>query len=153
MSSKVEIFVNVDEDIKELDTVEKVLYSAIKKEKLENVVFNLIIVDNEYIHNLNKQYRNIDRETDVITFALEDEDTLIVESDERILGDIYISIDKARSQSIEYGHSLLRELSFLAVHGFYHLLGYDHQTKEEEKIMFQKQEEVLEEYGITRENI
>ena len=153
MSSKIEIFVNVDEDIKELDTVKKVLESAVKKEKLDNVVFNLIIVDNDYIHKLNKDYRNIDRETDVITFALEDEDSLIVESDERILGDIYISIDKARSQSIEYGHSLLRELSFLAVHGFYHLLGYDHQTEEEEKIMFKKQEEVLEEYGITRENI
>lgn len=152
MSSKIEIFVNVDEEIKELETVEKVLYSAIEKEKLENVSFNLIIVDNEYIHNLNKTYRNIDRETDVITFALEDEDTLVIGTEERILGDIYISIDKAKEQSKEYGHSLLRELSFLAVHGFYHLLGYDHQTKEEEQVMFTKQEEVLEAYGITREN-
>lgn len=153
MSSKIEIFKNVDEEIKELETVEKVLYSAIEKEKLENVVFNLIIVDNKYIHELNKMYRNIDRETDVITFALEDEDTIIIPENERILGDIYISIDKAKSQAEEYGHSLLRELSFLAVHGFYHLLGYDHQTKEEEEIMFGKQEEVLESYGITRETI
>ena len=98
-------------------------------------------------------YRNIDRETDVITFALEDEDTIIIPDNERILGDIYISIDKAKSQAEEYGHSLLRELSFLAVHGFYHLLGYDHQTKEEEKIMFEKQEEVLDSYGITRETV
>ena len=117
------------------------------------MVFNLIIVDNKYIHELNKMYRNIDRETDVITFALEDEDTIIIPDNERILGDIYISIDKAKSQAEEYGHSLLRELSFLAVHGFYHLLGYDHQTKEEEEIMFGKQEEVLESYGITRETI
>ncbi len=153
MSSKIEIFKNVDEEIKELETVEKVLYSAIEKEKLENVVFNLIIVDNKYIHELNKMYRNIDRETDVITFALEDEDTIIIPENERILGDIYISIDKAKSQAEEYGHSLLRELCFLAVHGFYHLLGYDHQTKEEEEIMFGKQEEVLESYGITRETI
>lgn len=153
MSSKIEIFKNVDEEIKELETVEKVLYSAIEKEKLDNVVFNLIIVDNKYIHELNKMYRNIDRETDVITFALEDEDTIIIPDNERILGDIYISIDKAKSQAEEYGHSLLRELSFLAVHGFYHLLGYDHQTKEEEEIMFGKQEEVLESYGITRETI
>ena len=72
-------------------------------------------------------------------------------SDERILGDVYISIDRAKQQAQEYGHSLLRELSFLAVHGFYHLLGYDHQTKQDEEIMFQKQEEVLEEYGIRRE--
>ena len=153
MSSKIEIFKNVDEEIKELETVEKVLYSAIEKEKLDNVVFNLIIVDNKYIHELNKMYRNIDRETDVITFALEDEDTIIIPDNERILGDIYISIDKAKSQAEEYGHSLLRELSFLTVHGFYHLLGYDHQTKEEEEIMFGKQEEVLESYGITRETI
>ena len=150
--SKVEVFVQVKEKIKELETVEKVLYSAIEKEKLENVSFNLIIVDNEYIHELNRTYRNIDRETDVITFALEDEDTIIIPDEERILGDIYISIDKAKQQAEEYGHSLLRELSFLAVHGFYHLLGYDHQTKEEEKIMFTKQEEVLEAYGIRRES-
>ena len=149
--SKVEIYVQVKEEIEELKTVEKVLYGAIKKEKLENVVFNVIIVDNDYIHNLNKMYRNIDKETDVITFALEDEDTIVIPDGERILGDIYISIDRARSQAKEYGHSLLRELSFLAVHGFYHLLGYDHQTKEEEKEMFQKQKEVLEEYDIRRE--
>ena len=151
MSSRVEIFNQVGEEIKELEIVHKVLLSAIDKEKLENVSFNLIIVDNSYIHELNKNYRGIDRETDVITFALEDEDSLVLPGDERILGDIYISIDKARSQAEEYGHSFLREISFLAVHGFYHLLGYDHQTEEEEKIMFQKQEEVLESYGIRRE--
>ena len=148
--NKIEIFVNVDEKIEELKEVEKVLLGAMDKEKLDNTTFNLIIVDNEYIHDLNKNYRNIDRETDVITFALEDEDTLVVESDERILGDIYISIDKAKEQAKEYNHSLLRELSFLAVHGFYHLLGYDHMTKEDEEVMFALQEEVLNSYGITR---
>ncbi len=152
MNSSIEVFVQVEEEIKELETVEKVLYSAIEKEKLENVSFNLIIVDNDYIHELNKNYRNIDRETDVITFALEDEDTLVMPSDERILGDIYISIDRARSQAEDFGHSLLRELSFLAVHGFYHLLGYDHMTEEDEKVMFKKQEEVLDAYGIRRES-
>lgn len=151
--NRVEVFVSVKEEIKELGTVKKVLESAMKKEHLENTSFNVIIVDNNYIHELNKTYRNIDRETDVITFALEDEETIIIPEEERILGDIYISIDKAKSQAKEYGHSLLRELSFLAVHGFYHLLGYDHETEEEEKIMFQKQEEVLESYGITRETI
>ncbi len=148
--NKIEIFVQVGEEIEELDTVEKVLYSAMDKEKLKDTSFNLIIVDNKYIHELNKTYRNIDRETDVITFALEDEDSLVVGGNERILGDIYISLDKAKSQAKEYGHSLLRELSFLAVHGFYHLLGYDHMTEEDEKVMFGKQREVLEEYGITR---
>ena len=148
----IEVFVQVEEEIKELETVEKVLYSAIEKENLENVTFNLIIVDNEYIHELNKNYRGIDRETDVITFALEDEDTLVMPDDQRILGDIYISIDRAKTQAVEYNHSLLRELSFLAVHGFYHLLGYDHMTEEDEKVMFKKQEEVLEAYGIRRES-
>lgn len=149
-SSKIEIFNQVGEDIPELETVEKVLYSAIDKENLEGINFNLIIVDNEYIHELNKNYRNIDRETDVITFALEDDDTMVLPENVRVLGDIYISIDKARSQADEYGHSFLREICFLAVHGFYHLLGYDHMTPEDEKIMFSKQEEVLSAYGITR---
>ena len=149
--NKVELFNQTEKEINELDTVLKVLDSALKKENLDNVSFNLIIVDNEYIHELNRTYRNIDRETDVITFALEDEDSIVLPSDERVLGDIYISIDKAESQAEEYGHSLLRELSFLAVHGFYHLLGYDHMTEEDEKVMFKKQEEVLEEYGISRD--
>lgn len=142
-----------DEEIKELDKVHEILLFAMEKEKLVNTSFDIIIVDNDYIHNLNKNYRNIDRETDVITFALEDDEQVINGSDERILGDIYISLEKAKSQAVEYGHSFLRELSFLAVHGFYHLLGYDHMNEEEEKVMFAKQEEVLREYGITREKI
>lgn len=148
--SELEIFNQTDEEIDELETVKSVLNYAIKKEKLENVIFNVIIVDNHYIHELNRDYRHIDRETDVITFALEDEKDMVVPDGERVLGDIYISIDKAKSQAKEYGHSLLRELTFLAVHGFYHLLGYDHMTKEEEEIMFSKQEEVLHECNIER---
>ena len=146
----ISIFNQTDREIEELKTVEDVLKCSVKKENLVNTTFNLIIVDNDYIHELNKDYRHIDRETDVITFALEDDDSLVMPTDERILGDIYISIDKAISQAEEYGHSLLRELSFLAVHGFYHLLGYDHMTKEDEEVMFAKQEEVLSSYGITR---
>ena len=149
--NKVEMFNQTDREFEEFDVVLKVLDSALKKEDLENVSFNLIVVDNEYIHELNKTYRNIDRVTDVITFALEDDDSLVLPTEDRVLGDIYISIDKAISQAEEYGHSLLRELSFLAVHGFYHLLGYDHMTEEDEKVMFKKQEEVLEDYGIRRE--
>lgn len=148
--NQIEIFKQVKEEINELEEVKKVLYKAMEIENLENTSFNLIIIDNAYIHELNRTYRNIDSNTDVITFALEDEDTLIVGSKERVLGDIYISIEKARSQAEEYGHSLLRELSFLAVHGFYHLLGYDHMTKEDEEVMFAKQEQVLSECGISR---
>ncbi len=128
-------------------TLKKVLEHGLKKLKVE-ASFNVIIVDNDYIHELNKKYRGIDRETDVISFALEDDDTFNPE--ERILGDIYISIDRVHSQSEEYGHSFTRELCFLAVHGMLHLLGYDHMQKDEEKVMFGLQEEILDEMGIKR---
>ena len=149
--NNIEIFNETNNEIKELEKVKEVLIYATEKEKLRNVEFNVIIVDNNYIHNLNKTYRNIDRETDVITFALDDEDKVKTEGDIDILGDIYISIDKAREQAEEYGHTFLREITFLAVHGFYHLLGYDHMNEEEEKVMFQKQEEGLNECEIKRE--
>lgn len=117
--------------------------------KLDNVMFNVIIVDNEKIHEINKTYRNIDRETDVISFALEDDKTF-VETDVRVLGDIYISLDKAISQAKEYNHSLKREICFLCIHGLLHLLGYDHMNEKDEKIMFKLQEEILDNYGIKR---
>ena len=132
----------------ELKKVREVLTYGIKKLEVGDVIFNVIIVHNEYIHELNKKYRGIDRETDVITFALEDDKTFNPE--DRILGDIYISVDKVKSQSEEYGHSFLRELSFLAVHGMLHLLGYDHMKKEEEEVMFKLQEEILDEMDIKR---
>ena len=132
----------------ELEIVNNVLEHAIKKMKIVDPIFNVIIVDNEYIHKLNKDYRGIDRETDVITFALMDDKTF--NPKENILGDIYISIDKAKSQAKEYNHSLIREICFLAVHGFLHLLGYDHMKKEEEEVMFKLQEEILDEMGIKR---
>lgn len=146
---EIEIFneTNVKLD-KELEIVHEVLIHGLNKLGIDEAIFNVIIVDNDYIHKLNKDYRNIDRETDVITFALEDDKTF--NPDIRILGDVYISIDKAKSQSEEYGHSLLRELSFLAVHGMLHLLGYDHMKKEDEEIMFKLQEEILDEMDIKR---
>ncbi len=136
---------NLDEEFK---TVHEVLVHGLKKLKIDEAIFNVIIVDNDYIHKLNKEYRNIDRETDVITFALEDDKTF--NPDIRILGDVYISIDRVHSQSEEYGHSFIRELCFLAVHGMLHLLGYDHMTKEDEVVMFKLQEEILDEMGIKR---
>lgn len=146
----VEIFNQTNEEIKELTEVKRVLDYAIKKEKLDSVEFNVIIVDNDYIHELNKNYRGIDRETDVITFALEDDSKVVNASSHRVLGDIYISLDKVKLQSQEYQHSFLREICFLAVHGFYHLLGYDHMEEEDAKIMFAKQEEVLSDCEIKR---
>lgn len=139
----------LDEDIDELEPLKEFLCNVCKDEKLDNVMFNVIIVNNDKIHELNKEYRGIDRPTDVISFALEDDHTFN-RSDIRILGDIYISIDKVRSQALEYQHSFKRELYFLAIHGLLHLLGYDHMNKEDEKVMFSKQEEVLSRYGIER---
>lgn len=130
------------------EEMERVLKRGVEKELLQDVLFNVILVDNPYIHNLNKTYRGIDRPTDVITFALEDAKD--IETSPRILGDIYISIEKAKEQANEYGHTFKREICFLAVHGFYHLLGYDHQTEEEEKVMFARQEALLSEENITQ---
>ena len=145
-----EIFNETDELLEhEIDKLYELLGFTLKKEKLENVEFNIIFVDSKTIHEINKTYRNIDRVTDVISFALEDNKT--IELDHRVLGDIYICIERAHEQAIEYGHSFLRELSFLTIHGLLHLLGYDHMTEEDEKIMFDKQEEILNEFGIKRE--
>ena len=144
-SIKFDIYNETDEDLKHIEKeIKKVLKEDFKEENLKNIEFNVIIVNNEYIHYLNKEYRNIDRPTDVISFALEDnkEENF---TNVRILGDIYISIDKAKEQSNEYGHSLDREMCFLALHGLLHLLGYDHMNKKDEKIMFEKQELILNE--------
>jgi probable rRNA maturation factor len=147
---EIEIFNETNEDLeKELSELKELLMNVSKDEGLDNILFNVIIIDNDRIRQLNNNYRGIDRETDVISFALEDDKTFNLE-EIRVLGDIYISVEKARSQAIEYGHSFKRELSFLAIHGFLHLLGYDHMEKEEEEIMFKKQEEVLSRYEIVR---
>ena len=144
-----EIINELNEDIKELSEVEKVVLFALNYQKITNAVFNIIIVDKDTIQKLNREYRNKDSVTDVISFALEDDDTFI-KTDLRVLGDIYICLDRAKEQASEYGHSLLRELSFLSIHGLLHLLGYDHQTKEDENVMFGLQELILNEYGIKR---
>lgn len=145
---KYEVFNETDKEIKEINKIKKAINYACKYENLKSGLFNIIIVDNEKIHQINNEYRNIDRPTDVITFALEDDD--IINHKYRVLGDIYISLDKAIEQASTYSHSLERELAFLAVHGFLHLLKYDHMNSEDEAIMFKKQEEILNEVKITR---
>ena len=129
--------------------VRKVVKHTLNKMEAEKSEVNIIYVGLEEIHEINKTYRNVDRPTDVISFALEDtEDVTVYE--ERVLGDIYICLDKVHEQAKEYGHTEIREMAFLIVHGLLHLLGYDHMIKEEEKIMFGLQEEILNEMGITR---
>ena len=147
---EIEVFNETDSDLeKELGELKEFLVNVTKDEGLDNIIYNVIIVDNEKIREINRDYRNKDSATDVISFALEDDDSFN-RSDIRILGDIYISIDKVIEQSHEYGHSFKRELYFLAIHGFLHLLGYDHMEKSDEELMFKKQEEVLSRYGIER---
>lgn len=146
----IEVFNETDRDIEQdMAELKAFLENVAKDENLENGEFNVIIVDNKKIRQINKDYRNIDRETDVISFALEDDKSFVMK-DYRMLGDIYISVDKALEQAREYNHSFKREFSFLALHGLLHLLGYDHMNESDEKIMFQKQEEVLTKYGILR---
>lgn len=130
------------------------IYEELAKKALDylkldfNPIISVTLVDNEFIHILNKNYRGIDRPTDVISFAfldgIENREEMLKSKNTVILGDIYISIDKAIEQAQEYGHPLERELKFLFVHGLLHLLGYDHMCKEDEEIMFPLQEKILE---------
>lgn len=110
-------------------------------------VLSVSFVDDKFIHIMNKEYRNVDRPTDVISFAFLDNeknrDELLHGKGLVSLGDIYISIDRAKAQAEEYQHPLERELSFLFVHGLLHLLGYDHMNKEDEEVMFKLQDEIL----------
>ncbi|MED1418809.1 rRNA maturation RNase YbeY [Bacillus sp. FSL W8-1127] len=139
----------------DLELVEQLLQFASEKEGIqEESEVSVTFVDNQRIQEINRDYRHKDQPTDVISFALEETDEeeveIIGEDMPRVLGDIIISVPKAREQAHDYGHSFQRELGFLAVHGFLHLLGYDHMTEEEEKIMFSRQREILNEYGLKR---
>lgn len=139
----------IDNDLyHDYDYLDSVINRTLKTLDVNNAIFSIIFVTPEEIQKLNSEYRKIDRVTDVISFALEDDEDKIL--DLRILGDIYICIDKMLEQAKEYGHSNKRELSFLTVHGLLHLLGYDHQTVEEEKEMFGLQDKILEEEKIVR---
>lgn len=131
------------------DYLKKVIKRTLKHENVKKAYFSIIFVDNERIQELNREYRGKDAVTDVISFALEDGPD-IVPNNIRVLGDIYICIPRMIEQSEAYGHSIKRELSFLCVHGLLHLLGYDHMKKEDEKLMFGLQEDILNEEGITR---
>lgn len=120
-------------------------------EKTRNVLkidkdyeISIILVDAKEIHQINKDYRNIDRPTDVISFALKDsDDEFFIDEVDLELGDIFINIEAVVNQAKEYGHSECREISFLCTHGILHLLGYDHMNEEDEKVMFGLQDVIL----------
>ena len=134
---------------KDYDYLNDVIKKTLEHEDASDAYLSVVFVDNNEIKEINKTYRNIDKETDVISFALEDNNEEII--GERILGDIFISIPKMIEQAKEYEHTEKRELSFLCCHGLLHLLGYDHvNNKEEEKIMFNLQDEILTSLNIER---
>ena len=143
------------------DVLTKAIQAAARHENIEAGEVVLSLVDDETIHELNRTYRGKDAPTDVLSFAMEEEteaddapDIVFDAEDEvevvTMLGDIVISVPTAKRQAEDYGHSLERELAFLAVHGFLHLIGYDHMTEEDEKEMFSRQDAILAEAGFTR---
>ncbi len=120
----------------------------------ENTEVDITIVTDEEIHVLNRDYRGVDRATDVLSFALDegdDEPEILGAEAEHLLGDIIISAEKANEQAEEFGHGLNREIVYLAVHGMLHLLGYDHMVEDEKIVMRRREEEILREIDLSEE--
>ena len=140
----IEVYLNIEESLIKFDykKIVKTLEEAIENRFKDNKCCSLIIVNNEEIHNINREYRGIDRPTDVISFE-EKDNSIDGESDNDYLGDIFISIDKVYEQAKLYGHSDEREMAFLLCHGLLHIRGYDHMNDEDEKEMFALQDEIL----------
>lgn len=132
-------------DLEEL--IIRTVKASFSYEDIAEINVSVLICDDEEIHTLNKNFRGIDRPTDVLSFPMYDDDGNL---DEDELGDIVISLERAKEQSIEYGHSLEREIAFLTAHSMLHLFGYDHIEEDEQKEMFRKQEEILCKLGLTR---
>lgn len=140
-------FINeTKEDVKEY---KKLIRNVLKHEKSDKY-FNIIFVTKDRIQQINNDYRGINKVTDVITFALMENPSEIFMEAELELGDVFICIDRAKEQAAEYNHSIEREMGFLAVHGYLHLIGYDHMTLEDEVVMFKKQDEILEKAELRR---
>ena len=165
MSFFLEEEVEVDFDFDYRQIAEKIINHCIEREKFPyEAEINLTLTDNEGIHIINKEYRDIDRATDVLSFPMlsyetpgdfsflmdENDDDFNPDTGEAILGDIIISVDKVREQAEEHGHSELREFAFLITHSMLHLFGYDHMEPEEAEVMENKQRQILDELSITR---
>lgn len=151
-------YLDVDENIENEKIINKVINKCFETENLlnSNLYVNIILTTPENIKNFNKQYRNIDNETDVLSFPMFEKEELtekIAENDFKnvdVLGDMIISLDRVEKQAKEYGHSFERELAYMVVHSFYHLLGYDHMVEEDKKKMREKEEFVLNILDIKR---
>lgn len=150
-------FLDIEENNEYKNTIDSVLEKAFKTEKLDksNIYINIILTTPENIRKANRKYRNIDKETDVLSFPMFEKDEIneIKKTKSEVfdvLGDIIISIDRVKEQAEEYGHSFERELAYMTIHGFYHLMGFDHMTEEEKKEMREKEENVLGQLNIIR---
>lgn len=131
--------------------VRECIQRAAELEEVSNGEVSVTLVDDKVIQELNRRYREVDRPTDVLSFPMEDDFPFPDETESvPLLGDVVISVERAVAQAQEYGHSLEREVGFLATHGFLHLLGYDHDDAEAETRMFSRQEEVLSSLGLSR---
>jgi len=154
-------YLDLQENEEYEEIVKRVVEQCFKEEKLEKskLYISITLTTPENIHKINKQYRNVDKETDVLSFPMfekEELDAKIKNQNfeyEDVLGDIVISIEKVKGQAEEYGHSFERELSYMIVHGFYHLMGYDHIEEEDKIIMRPKEETVLNKLGIRRDEM
>jgi probable rRNA maturation factor len=134
------------------ELINKVIAKCFEVEKLENtkMYISIILTTPSIIKDINSQYRNIDKETDVLSFPMFEKDEIHSVMEEEALGDIVISVERVKQQAEEYGHSFERELAYMLVHGFYHLMGEDHIEEEDKKIMREKEENVLNKLNITR---
>ena len=154
-------YLDLQENKEYKDIIKKVIEKCFKEEKLENskLYISIILTTPKHIHEINKQYRDVDKETDVLSFPMFEKNELddkIKNQDfeyEDVLGDIVISIEKVEEQAKEYGHSFEREFSYMLVHGFYHLMGYDHIKEEDKIIMRPKEENILNQLGIRRDEL
>ena len=154
-------YLDLEEKKEYEDIIKRVVEQCFKEEKLENskLCISITLTTPEHIHEINKQYRNVDKETDVLSFPMFEKNELDAKianqefEHEDVLGDIVISIEKVKGQAIEYGHSFERELSYMIVHGFYHLMGYDHIKDEDKIVMRPKEENILNQLGIRRDEM
>lgn len=147
-------FLDIEDNKEYTKIITKVLDKCFEEENLnnKNLYINIVLTNPENIRRINKEHRNIDKATDVLSFPMFEKEELenITSSNQDILGDIVISINKVEEQAIEYGHSFERELSYMTVHGFYHLIGYDHMVEEEKELMRQKEENILQKLNILK---
>ena len=147
-------FLEIEENKEYIDILTQVLEKCFEEENLKNknLYVNIVLTNPENIRRINNEYRNIDKATDVLSFPMFEKEELenLQNANQDILGDIVISIEKVKEQAIEYGHSFIRELSYMVVHGFYHLMGYDHIEEKDKILMRQKEENILNELKILK---